>query len=372
MTMNVTRSERRFDTVVVGGGQAGLAIGYYLAMQGRDFVILDAHHRIGTSWRERWDSLRIFTPAWISSLPGMPLAAPAGAFLTKDEVADYLEAYAARFHLPVRLNTTVDTLTREGDHYLLTVGDQRLAAEHVVVATGSYQQPRIPAFASELDPTIIQFHSGEYRNSNQLQEGEVLVVGAGSSGADIALELVSTRRVWLAGRDPGHRPKNIPLMFRQLYWWLMHQAINTDNRIGRRFKELSEKGGAPLIGIPKDAFERAGVERAPRMVGVQDGKPVLQDGRVLDVANVIWCTGFTPDFRWIDLPVFGSDGYPVHSRGVVEGEPGLYFLGLPFQYALTSSFIGGVGRDANYIAEQIAARSPLRVEQAESTAKSLV
>ncbi len=202
--MNVNDSERRFDTVLIGGGQA---VGYYLAIQGRDFVILDAHHRIGTSWRERWDRLRLFTSAWISSLPEMPLSAPADAFLTQDEVADYLEANATRFHLPVRLNTIVDTLTRKGDHYLLTVGDQQLAAEHVVVATGSYQQPRIPAFASELDPTIIQFHSDEYRNPNQLQEGDVLVVGAGNSGAEIALELVPTRRVWLAGRDPGPSPE---------------------------------------------------------------------------------------------------------------------------------------------------------------------
>lgn len=207
-----------------------------------------------------------------------------------------------------------------------------------------------------------------YRNPNQLQEGEVLVVGAGNSGAEIALELTPTRRTWLAGRDPGHRPKNIPAMFRQLYWWLIHKAINTDNRIGRRFKEQAEKGGAPLIGIPKKAFERAGVERAPRMMGVQDGKPLLQDGRMLSVANVIWCIGFAPDFRWIDLPVFESEGNPVHSRGVVEGEPGLYFLGLPFQYTLTSSFIGGVGRDARYIAEQIAARSPVHVGHAKPAA----
>ena len=302
----------------------------------------------------------------------MPLSAPADAFLTKDEVADYLEAYAARFYLPVRLNTIVDTLTREGDHYLLTVGDQQLAAEHVVVATGSYQRPRIPAFASELDPTIIQFHSDEYRNPNQLQEGEVLVVGAGNSGAEIALELAPTRRVWLAGRNPGHRPKNIPAIFRQLYWWLIHKAINADNTLGRRFKELTEKGGTPLIGIPKNAFERAGVERAPRIVGVQDGKPLLQDARVLDVANVIWCTGFAPDYRWIDLPVFGREGYPIHARGVVESEPGLYFLGLPFQYTLTSSFVGGVGRDAKYIAEQIAARSPAHVVQAKPVVTSLV
>lgn len=370
--MNVTNKRQRFDTVVVGGGQAGLAAGYYLAQQGRDFVILDAHKRIGTSWRKRWDSLRLFTPAWISSLPGMSLSASADAFLSKNEVADYLEAYAAHFHLPIRLNAAVETLTWQDDRYLLTLGDQVLEAEHVVVATGSYQQPRIPAFASELDPALLQIHSHDYRNPDQLQEGTVLVVGAGNSGAEIALELAPTRRVWLAGRDPGHRPKNIPAIFRCLYWWLMHQAINTDNKIGHRFKEQAEKVGAPLIGISKDAFERARVERVPRMVSVQDGKPQLQDGRVLSVTNVIWCTGFVPDFRWIDLPVFGPNGYPVHARGVVENEPGLYFLGLPFQYTLTSSFIGGVGRDARYIAEQIARRSPMRVVHTRPAEKSLV
>lgn len=370
--MNFTSSEQRFDTVVIGGGQAGLAAGYYLARQGRDFVILDANDRSGASWRERWDSLRLFTPAMYSNLPEMPFPASADTFRTKDQVADYLEAYAAHFHLPVRLDAVVNTLTREADRYLLTMGDHRLEAEHVVVATGAYQHPRTPAFAALLDPTITQFHSTEYRNPNQLQQGDVLIVGAGNSGAEIALELAQTRRAWLAGRDTGHSPKPDAPILGQLYWWLIHQALNTDNKTGRRFKELTGNKGAPLVGISKKAFERAGVERAPRIVGVQDGKPVLQDGRVLSVANVIWCTGFAPDFRWIDVPVFGSDGYPVHARGVVDGEPGLYFLGLPFQYALTSSFIGGVGRDAHYIAEQIATRSPLRVEQAEPTAKALV
>jgi putative flavoprotein involved in K+ transport len=370
--MNVPDNKQHFDTIVIGGGQAGLAIGYYLARQGRDFVILEAHQRIGTSWRERWDSLKLFTPAGISSLPGMPLSTSANAFLTKDEVADYLEAYAARFQLPVQTNSAVDTLSREGDHYLLTMGERHLTARHVVVATGSYQQPRLPAFASELHPAIKQFHSYAYRNPRQLQEGDVLVVGVGSSGAEIALELVSTRRVWLAGRDPGHRPKNIPPVFGPLYWWLLHKAINTGNRIGRRVKEQAEQGGAPLIGIPKNAFEQAGVERISRVVGVKNGKPMLQDGRELSVANVIWSTGYTPDYHWIDLPVRWHAGYPVHTRGIVEGEPGLYFLGLPFQYTLTSSFIGGVGRDAGYIAEQLALRSPVRIVPTKPTATLLV
>jgi putative flavoprotein involved in K+ transport len=197
-------------------------------------------------------------------------------------------------------------------------------------------------------------------------------VGAGNSGAEIALEVAQSRRTWLAGRDTGHIPKSYPPIILELYWWLIHKALNTDNAIGCRFKQLTGKRGAPLVGISQRDFERAGVERVPRLVGVHDGKPVLQDGRVLSVTNVIWCTGFVSDFDWIDLPVFGSDGNPLHSRGVVKVEPGLYFLGLPFQFTLTSSLIGGVGRDAWFIAEQIAARSPVRVEHDEPAVTSQV
>jgi putative flavoprotein involved in K+ transport len=355
--MNNTEQRQRFDTVVIGGGQAGLAVGYYLALQQRDFVILDANARIGASWRRRWDSLRLFTPAAISSLPGMPIPATADTFLAKDAVADYLEAYAATFKLPVRLNTAVEKLTREGDRYVLRTGDQVLEAEHVVVATGTYRQPYIPSFAAELDPAITQFHSDAYRNPDQLQPGPVLVVGAGNSGAEIALELAAAHTIWLAGRDPGHRPKNIPAVVRPLYWWLLHQALNAANPLGRRFKALSEQGGAPLLGIPRHAFEQAGIARVPRMSGVHDRMPQLDDGRVLSVANVIWCTGYVPNFHWIELPAFAAGGYPAHTRGTVQGEPGLYMLGLPFEYTLTSSFLGGVGRDARYIAAQIAAHS---------------
>jgi putative flavoprotein involved in K+ transport len=370
--MNVSSKKQHFHTIVIGGGQAGLAIGYYLARQDRDFVILEAHERIGTSWRKRWDQLQLFTPARYSSLPGLPFPAQAGAFLAKDKVADYLETYATRFHLPVRLQTVVDTLSREDYRYLLTVGDHRLSADHVVVATSAFQHPKVPAFAGLLDPMITQVHSNEYHNPTQLQEGDVLVVGAGNSGAEIALEVAQTRRTWLAGRDTGHIPKGYPPIILQLYWWLIHQALSTDNAIGRRFKGLTSKKGAPLVGISQRDFERAGVERVPRMAGVRAGKPVLQDGRELSVANVVWCTGFEPDFGWIDLPVFDSNGYPVHSRGVVKDEPGLYFLGLPFQYTLTSSLIGGVGRDARFIAEQIAARSRVPIEHDEPAVTSQV
>ena len=208
--MNVSSNKQHFNTIVIGGGQAGLAIGYYLARQGRDFVILEANDHIGASWRKRWDRLQLFTPARYSSLPGLPLSASAGTFLTKDEVADYLETYAFRFHLPVWMNTAVDALSRGDDRYLLTTGDHRLSADHVVVATGAFQHPRVPDFASQLDREIAQVHSSEYHNPTQLLDGDVLVVGAGNSGAEIALEVAQSRCTWLAGRDTGHIPKSYP------------------------------------------------------------------------------------------------------------------------------------------------------------------
>lgn len=360
--MNLISSKEQFDTVVIGGGQAGLAVGYYLTRLRRHFVILDSSERVGTAWRKRWDSLRLFSPTGFSSLPGMPFPAPPDSFPTKDEMADYLEAYATRFELPIQLGVSVNRLTRENDRYILTVDDRRIEANYVIVATGAFHQPKIPAFASELDPGIVQLHSNEYRHPGQLQEGDVLIVGAGNSGAEVAVELAKRHRTWLAGRDTGR----IPLRLKgQLFWSLLNKVLTVDTTIGRRMRKGSLKKGGPLIRLKPKDLVTAGVNRVPRAVGVKDGKPVLEDERVLDVANVIWCTGFVPDFRWIDLPVFGNDGYPVHYRGVVEGEPGLYFLGLPFQYAFTSSLIGGVGRDAKYIAEHIEERQPARVEKVE-------
>ncbi len=354
--MNQAIATHRFDTIVIGGGQAGLAVGYYLAQQRRTFVNLDASPTIGATWRDRWDSLKLFTPAWISSLPGMPHTAPADAFLGKDEIADYLQRYAARFDLPAWSNMPVQRLAKAAERFVVTANDQQFEADHIVVATGPYQHPRVPAFAAELDPAITQFHSAQYRNPEQVPSGDTLVVGVGSSGAEIALELAATHHVWLAGRDTGYRPKDIPLPLRGLYWWLLHRAINTGNRIGQRVKQQSEHRGAPLIGIHRDAFAHAHVERVPQVAGVRDGQPLLQDGRVLAMRNVIWATGFSRDYQWIDLTIFDKDGDPAHDRGVVKNMAGIYFVGLPFQYTLTSTFIGGVGRDARYVTDCIAAQ----------------
>jgi putative flavoprotein involved in K+ transport len=354
--------DERFDTVVVGGGQAGLAMGYFLARQGRDFVILDAARQIGDTWRNRWDSLRLFTPAAHSSLPGMPFPAPPHAFPTKDEVAGYLERYAERFALPVRLGRRVEALSRHDSGYLLRTGAERYLAAHVVVATGAYHAPRIPDFAPQLDPRVVQLHSSAYRNPGQLPTGDALVVGAGNSGAEIALELAATRRAYLAGRDTGYIP--LSLIHNGLSLWLAAHLLTTDTRLGRRMREASRQQGDPLIRLKPKDLAATGVERVPRVAGATDGRPRLADGRLLDVTTVVWATGFRPDFGWIALPIFDEAGEPRHHRGVVEAAPGLYFLGLPFQHTPTSAHVGGVGRDARHIATHLAARSPRRLAYA--------
>jgi putative flavoprotein involved in K+ transport len=352
----------RIETVVIGGGQSGLAVGYHLMRQGRPFVILDANERIGDPWRKRWDSLRVFTPARLNGLPGMPFPAPASSFPTKDEVADYLVAYAARFNLPVQTGVRGDRLSRFGDRFVVTSGDRRFEADNVVVASGAYHNPRVPAFAPELDPAIVQLHSSEYRNPSQLREGGALVVGAGNSGAEIAFEASRGHQTWLSGRDTGHepvRPGSGPDRFvTPLMWFAAMHVLTVRTPVGRKVQQTFRSSGIPLARIRRQDLTAARVELVPRTAGVRDGRPVLEGGQIVDVANVIWCTGFAPDFRWINLPVFNEDGDPVHDRGVVESQPGLYFIGMYFQYALASVLIEGVGRDAEHVASHIAARQP--------------
>jgi putative flavoprotein involved in K+ transport len=353
----------RFETVVIGGGQAGLAVGHEFAERGLKHVILEANGRIGDSWRNRWDSLKLFTPARYNGLPGFPFPADGWTFPTKDEMADYLEAYAARFDLPVRTGVRVEKLSRDGDRFLVETQDAVFEAENVVVAMADFQRPRVSEFAEELDQDIVQLHSYEYRNPSQLREGAVLVVGAGNSGAEISLELARTRRAWLSGRDTGHMPFRIegvasrlllaPLVLR----FVFHRVLTVNTPIGRRARPRILSRGAPVIRVKPGDLASAGVERVPRMIGVRDGLPLLEDARALEVANVIWCTGYHPGYSWIDLPVFGAEG-PIHERGVVESEPGLYFVGLEFLYAMSSVMVHGVGRDAEHIVKHISSRVP--------------
>lgn len=364
--MGRDNSVEQIDTIVIGGGQAGLAMGYYLREQGRGFVILDAGERVGDAWRGRWDSLRLFSPAALSGLPGMPFSTPGGYFPTKDETSDYLEAYARNFDLPVRLGRHIDSLRHSGEGYLVSAGDERYLAENVVVATGPYHTPRVPAFAGRLDPSITQLHSSTYCNPDQLPEGEVLVVGSGNSGAEISLDLAATRHIYLSGRATG----NVPIGFSNkhylskpllwcliLGWWPIDRLLTVDTRLGRMLKEYDRRQATPLVRANPREIIRAGVRRVPRVEDVVDGKPQLADGRGLEVASVVWATGFKPNFGWIEVPIFGADGYPIHYRGVVNKAPGLYFLGLPFQYTITSAVIGGVGKDARNIADHLAGRA---------------
>jgi putative flavoprotein involved in K+ transport len=352
------------QVVVIGAGQAGLSTGYHLTRRGIGCVILEANDRIGDAWRRRWDSLRLFTPARFDGLDGMPFPAPAGTFPTKDEMAGYLEAYAARFELPVRTGVKVERLSRKGDRYLIEAAGGSWQADHVVVAMATYQRPKLPAFASELDPNIVQLHSGDYRNLGQLRAGGVLVVGAGNSGAEIALEAArGGRPTWLSGRATGHIPFRInglaakAGLVRLVLRVLFHRILTTSTPIGRKARPAVLARGGPLIRVKPRDLAAAGVQRVPRTTGVRGGRPELADGRVLDVANVVWCTGFHPGFSWIDLPVLDRAGEPVHDRGVVPGQPGLYFAGLHFLYAMSSTMIHGAGRDAEHIAETIRRRT---------------
>jgi putative flavoprotein involved in K+ transport len=360
--MSRANGSERFETVIIGGGQAGLSVGYHLARRGRPFVILDENERIGDAWRKRWDSLRLFTPARYDGLPGMPFPASAVSFPTKDEMADYLDSYAARFDLPFRTGVTADGLSREGNRYVVTSGDSRFEADNVVVATGASYTPRVPAFSSELDPGIVQLHSSAYRNPSQLREGGILLVGAGNSGAEIGFEVCRTQRTWLSGPDTGHIPvRHGPAAARfvfPLVKFVGHHVLTRRTPIGRKVGPKLVSHGTPLVRVQPKDIAAAGIERVPRVVGVRDGLPVLEDDRVLQVGNVVWCTGFRSDFGWIDLPVFGEDGKPAHQRGVVSSEPGLYFVGLLFLFAVSSDVLPGVGRDAKYIAKHIAKHRP--------------
>ena len=357
------RQIERVETVVVGGGQAGLSVGYHLARLGRPFVILDANDRIGDSWRKRWDSLRLFTPAKFNGLAGMRFPTSPNEFPTKDEMGDYLEAYAKRFKLPVRSGTKVDRISRRDQTYLVEAGEYRFKADHVVVAMSRYQDPWVPAFARDLAPGIVQLHSCDYRNPAQLQAGDVLIAGAGNSGAEIARELAGSHKVWLSGRDVGQIPFNLASLPSRLFLarfvlrFVFHRVLTTDTPMGRKAKPKVVRHGGPLIRVKRKQLDAAGVDRLPKVVGVRDGLPLLEDANVADVANVIWCTGFRADFSWIDLPVFDEERMPRQVRGVVPNEPGLYFVGFIFLYALSSTMIHGVGRDAEYVANVIARRT---------------
>jgi putative flavoprotein involved in K+ transport len=342
---------QQLDVVVIGGSQAGLAMAWHLAQQGLRFVVLEAGPEVGHVWRSRWDSLKLFTPAQYDALPGMAFPAPADTYPTKDPVADYLQAYAAAFNLPVRLNARVTRLSKTDDGFEVHTADQMYRARQVVVATGPFQVPFVPPMTAKLDPSVTQVHSADYHNPHALPDGPVLVVGGGNSGFQIAEELAATRTVDLSiATTYPMLPQR--LAGRDLFWWLTRLGllrVTVTSRPGRRMSRRDF-----VIGTNRRRLERAGVRFRPRLVDA-DGRTVrFADHSLLeDVGVVVWATGYRSDYAWIHLPGVVREGHVVHRRGVTE-VPGLYFLGLSWQHTRGSALLGFVHDDAAYLADRIA------------------
>jgi putative flavoprotein involved in K+ transport len=361
------------DTLVIGGGQTGLIVGHGLSQHGIDFVILDASDRIGAAWRNRWDSLRLFTQARMNGLPGMAFPASGNEFVGKDEVADFLETYAETMRLPVRSGVRVKALRSDGDAFVAETTEGTLSARNVIIAMADYQKPKTPAFAADLDPSIIQMHSADYKNPAQLQDGNVLVVGLGNSGADIAYEVAKTHPTIVSGTEKGAIPFALESGFgrtigTRLVRFAMVKILNTSTPMGRRVRPKMLQSGPPLVRIRPKELNEAGVERVARIASVEDGMPVTTDGTRLDVSNVVWCTGYETGFDWIHLPVFDETGHPNHTRGVVSTQPGLYFVGLYFLHSLWSETITGVIPDAEHVVEHLSKhRSPTNSQELTTT-----
>lgn len=339
------------DVLVIGAGQAGLALGYHLAQQGLRFLLVDAAPEVGHSWRTRWDSLRLFSPAEYDSLPGRPFPAPAGSHPSKDEVADYLADYAAYFRLPVRLSCPVRRLHRRTDGTFEAVtATGTLRARQVVIATGPFQRPFVPAVAAQLDPTVPQLHSGEYRNPAQLAGGPVLVVGAANSGLQIAGELAASCEVIVA---VGSRSPELPqrVAGRDLFRWLhalRFFTLPSQSRIARRLRQR----GDLVIGSSTRRLRRSGVDFRPRLSGFDGRVARFGDGSSAAVDAVVWATGYRPDYSWLHVPGVVVDGQVRHGAGVTD-VAGLFFLGLPWQTCRGSALLGFVGADAEVLASRL-------------------
>jgi putative flavoprotein involved in K+ transport len=361
----MTTNHEHVDTLIIGAGQAGLATAYHLRELGRSALVVHADARVGDQWRARYASLRLNTPARYDGLPGMPFPAARSSFPTGRAMADYLTTYASRMGLAIRHRVRVTAVDRLDDGtYLVHTGSGLIRAQQVVIAAGSEHHPYTPDIAADLDPAIRQIHSSAYREPSQLLPGPVLVVGAGQSGADIALELVRAGHdTWLSGTPTRELPIDLEgrraRLAAPLLWFAANHILTVRTPIGRRVRPKVRSGGAPLLRVKLADLERAGVHHSPeRTTGTVAGRPELADGTLLDVANIVWCTGFRPEYGYISPPVTADDGWPRDHGGIMPDTPGLYFVGLTFQRGFYSMLIGGAGRDARHIAEHIAAHRP--------------
>ncbi|HEY2297858.1 MAG TPA: NAD(P)/FAD-dependent oxidoreductase [Jatrophihabitans sp.] len=353
----------RIDTLIIGAGQAGLTMGYHLRRAGREFLILDADARAGDSWRQRYDSLRLFSTPKYASLPGWRIPVP--DYPTRDEMADYLEAYALRFELPVRNGARVNSVIAEDGLLRVSAADGDYLARNVVVATGAHRRPSVPAFADALDPSIRQLTSLEYRSPSQFAPGPVLIVGAANSGTDIALDAAASGHdTYLAGRHPGQIPIDIDTprgrRATPLVMFVFRHVLTLRTPMGRRASARHREHGVNLVRNKLADLDAAGVARIGRIERVENGRPISNEGDLPPVNTVVWCTGSRADHRFLELPVFDEDGRARHHRGVSTVQ-GLYFLGMPFQFALASEQIQGLDRDARYLIKQVPAQSQVPV-----------
>ena len=352
--MTKSQSTDRFDVAVIGAGQAGLAMGYFLAQQGRRFLILESADAVGSAWRDRWDSLVLFTPRRYDSLPGSTFSGDPDGYPNRDEVIAYLEQYAASFDLPIEFNRRVRSLTKEGGRFVVESSDRRIEADQVVLATGPFQVPNMPTVSGQLAPEVFQIHSAGYRRPGDVPGGEVVVVGGGNTGFQIAKELSASHKVQLA---VGSRQTPLPqrVLGRDLFWWLTKLGLlekTVDSRIGRR-----ARGRDTLIGSsPRELKRRHGVGVKPRVVSASGRTLGFADGTELEVDAVIWATGYRPDHSWLEAAAKDSEGKIPHRRGVTD-VPGLYFLGLSWQHTRGSALLGWVKDDAEFIAAQIASNA---------------
>jgi putative flavoprotein involved in K+ transport len=351
-------AQNRYEVAVIGAGQAGLTMGYLLAQQDLRFVILEAADSVGAAWRTRWDSLTLFPPRRYDGLPGLEFSGDADGYPSRDEMVAYLETYAETFDLPVQLGRWVRSVRGENGGFTLELEGRAIEVDQVVVATGPFQVPRVPAFADDLDPNILQTHSIGYRNPAQLPDGPVLVVGGGNTGFQIAQELAATHHAHLS---VGSRQTPLPqrIAGRDLFWWLGKLGIlekSVETRLGRRLSTRDV-----LIGSSPRGAKRAGVTMHGRAVGATGRAIAFEDGTALDVAAVIWASGYRLDHSWIALPIARPDGTLIHRRGVTD-VPGFYFLGLPWQHTRGSALVGWVKDDAQFIAERIAERAKISAE----------
>lgn len=339
--------DRNIDVLVIGAGQAGLAIGYYLTQTKRSFILVDASKRIGDVWRNRYDSLVLFSPRAYSSLPGLALTGDLKGFPSKDEIADYFETYANYFSIPVSLDTKVEKLEQNGDKYKAVTSQGDITAKNVIIATGPFQNPFIPKLQGKFSDSIHQIHSSDYRRPQQLPEGPALVVGAGNSGSQIAAELSKSRKVYLS---TGHEPIFLPdrILNRSIFWWLDVTHLSKVSAGSKLAKYLQKT--EPIIGMElKPLIESGKIQVKDRTVSSDEQIIKFEDGTENRVNCIIWATGFQFDFSWINIPnVLDHQRRPIHQKGVCPVE-GIYFLGLPWLSRVGSAQLNGIGHDAKHL-----------------------